>query len=85
MGFRVEGVTEASLTSDVFVACLFQDSWRVLAGLVPSALSEAVCKLREAQKKNQPQGAGLRLRSRVGNCKSPSAIRRYSQEAQKVA
>ena len=23
MGFRVEGVAEASLTSDVFVACLF--------------------------------------------------------------
>ena len=30
VGFRVEGVTEASLTSDVFVACLFQHSWRGL-------------------------------------------------------
>ena len=28
MGFRVEGVTEASLTSDMFVACLFQHSCR---------------------------------------------------------
>ena len=28
MGFRVEGVTEVSLTSDVFAACLFQHSWR---------------------------------------------------------
>ena len=33
MGIRVEGVTEASLTSDVFVACLFQFSCRGLAGL----------------------------------------------------
>ena len=39
VGFRVEGVTEASLTSDVFVACLFS----------PSASSEAVRKLREPQ------------------------------------
>ena len=42
MGFRVEGVTEASLSSDVFVACLFQHSWRGLAGLSPSAFSEGV-------------------------------------------
>ena len=42
MGFRVEGVTEASLTSDVFVACLFRHSWRGLAGLSPSAFSEGV-------------------------------------------
>ena len=40
MGFRVEGVTEASLTSDVFVACLFQHSRRGLAGLSPSAGGE---------------------------------------------
>ena len=44
VGFRVEGVTEASLTSDVFAACLFQHSWRGLAGL-----SEGVQKLREPQ------------------------------------
>ena len=42
-----------------------------LAGLGPSAFSEGVHKLRD-----RPEGAGLR--SRVGNCKSPSAIRRYS-------
>ena len=40
MGFRVEEVTEASLTSDVFVVCLFQHSCRGLAGLSPSAFSE---------------------------------------------
>ena len=33
-GVRVEGVTEASLTSDVLVACLFQHSCKGLAGLV---------------------------------------------------
>ena len=33
MEFRVEGGTEASLTSDVFVACLFQHSWRKFASL----------------------------------------------------
>ena len=27
MGFGVEGVTEANLTSDEFVACMFQHSW----------------------------------------------------------
>ena len=32
MGFRVVGVMEASLTSDVFVACLFQHSWRGSGG-----------------------------------------------------
>ena len=49
MGFRVAGVTEASLTSDVFVTCLLQHSWRGLAGLrlSPSTLSEGVHKLRE--------------------------------------
>ena len=31
MGFRVEGISEASLTSDAFVACL---SWTGLAGPV---------------------------------------------------
>ena len=37
MGFRVEGVRrQASLQ----VACLFQNSWRGLAGLSPSAFSE---------------------------------------------
>ena len=41
VGFRVEGVTEASLTSDVFVACLFQHSCRWLAGLSPGT-SEGV-------------------------------------------
>ena len=40
--FRVEGITEASLTSDVFVACLFQHSCKGLAGN-----SEGVRKLRE--------------------------------------
>ena len=72
MGFRVEGVTQASLTSDVFVACLFQHSWRGLAGRSPSAFSEGVRKLRE------PQETGLR--SRVGNCKSPRAVHRYSSD-----
>ena len=43
MGFRVEGVTEASLTSDVFVACLFQHSCRGLAGLSPSAFPQ-ICR-----------------------------------------
>ena len=47
MGFRVEGVKEASLTSDVFVACLLQHSCRRLAGLSPSACSEGVRKLRK--------------------------------------
>ena len=55
MGFRVEGVTEASLTSDVCVACLFQHSWRVLAGLSPLAFSEGVRKL---QDRNQGRGGG---------------------------
>ena len=49
VGFRVEGVTEANLTSDVSVACLFQHSCRGLAGLSPSASSERVRKLREPQ------------------------------------
>ena len=43
-GARVEGVTEASLTSHVSVACLFQHSWRGLAGLSPSAFSDGVRK-----------------------------------------
>ena len=50
MGFGVEGVTEASLASDVFVACLFQQSWRGFAGLNPLAfneVNEGVRKLRE--------------------------------------
>ena len=68
MGFRVEGVTEASLTSDVSVACLFQHSRRGLAGLSPSAFSEGVCKLWEPL--SRPQGS----------CKSPSAIRSYSPD-----
>ena len=46
--FRVEGVMEASLASDVFVACLFQHSWRGLAGLSPSAFSEGVRKYNKA-------------------------------------
>ena len=58
MGFRVKGVTEASFTSDVVVACLFQHSWKGLAGLSPSAFSEGGRKLGEPQ--NRPQGAGLR-------------------------
>ena len=41
---RVEGVAEASLASDVFVACLFQHAWRGLAGLSPSAIREGVRK-----------------------------------------
>ena len=45
VGLRVEGLTEASLTSDVFAACLFQHSWRGLAGLSPSAFSEGARKL----------------------------------------
>ena len=49
VGFRVEEVTEASLASDVFVACVFQHSGRGLAGLSPSASSEGVRKLREPQ------------------------------------
>ena len=57
---------EASLTSDVFVACLFQHSCRGLTGLSPSASSQGVRKLREPQPQNRPQGAGLRFR--VGNC-----------------
>ena len=39
----------ASLTSDVFVACLFQHERSGLAGLSPSAFSEGVRKLREPQ------------------------------------
>ena len=39
---------ETSLTSDVFVACLFQHSWRGLAGLSPSAHSEGVRKFSES-------------------------------------
>ena len=78
MGCRVEGVTEASLTSGVFVACLCQHSGRGLAGLSPSASSEGVRKLREPQPYNRPEGAGLRFR--VGNCMSPSAIRCYSPD-----
>ena len=38
-GVYGRGSNEASLTSDVFVACLFQPSWRGLAGLSPSASS----------------------------------------------
>ena len=49
VGFGVEGVTEASLTSDAFVTCLFQHSCRRLAGLSPSASCEGVRKLREPQ------------------------------------
>ena len=55
----VEGVTEASFTSDMFVACLG------LAGLCPSALSEEVRKLREPQLYNRP---GLRSRAETANC-----------------
>ena len=40
-------MTEASLTSDAFVAGLFQHSWRGLAGLSPLTFSEGVRKLRE--------------------------------------
>ena len=36
VGFGVEGATEASLTSDVFVACLFEHLGNGLAGLNPS-------------------------------------------------
>ena len=46
MGF--EEVTEASLASDVFVACLLQQSWTRLAGLSLSAFSEGVGKLLES-------------------------------------
>ena len=49
MGFRVEGVTEASLTSDVFVACLFQHPWKGLVGRSPSAFSERVLRSWAAQ------------------------------------
>ena len=49
MGFRVEGVTEAKLTSAVFVACPFQHSWRRLAGLRPSAFSEGARNLGKPQ------------------------------------
>ena len=38
MGFRVEEVREASLTSEVFVACLFQHSCRGWLGLVHQPL-----------------------------------------------
>ena len=47
--YRVEGATEASLSSDVFVARLFQHSGRGLVGLSPSASSAGVRKLREPQ------------------------------------
>ena len=56
MALRVEGVTEASLTSDVFVACLFQHSWRGLAGLSPS--SEGVRKFSEPWKREEGGGGG---------------------------
>ena len=58
MGLRVEGVTEASLTSGVFVACLFQHSCRGLAGLRPSAFSEGDRKLRVARGKGGGGGGG---------------------------
>ena len=52
-GFRVEGVTEASLTSDcLHVAALG------LAGLSPSALSEGVRKLRAWRGAEVGQGGG---------------------------
>ena len=38
-GVYGQGSNKASLTSDVFVACLVQPSWRGLAGLSPSASS----------------------------------------------
>ena len=57
---RVEGVTEASLTSDVIVACLFLHSWRGLAGLTPSAFSEGARKFGGAAE--PPHEAGLRSR-----------------------
>ena len=72
MGFKVEGVTEASLTADVFVACLFQHSCRGLAGHSPSALSEGVRKLREPQRQNRQKGQG-RGRGRVGPEVLPAA------------
>ena len=39
MGFRVEGVLQASLTSDMLVARRFQHSWRGLARLSHAATS----------------------------------------------
>ena len=59
VGFRVEGVTEASLTSDVFVACLFQHSCRGLAGLSPSASSQASRAATVEPAKNQGCVSGL--------------------------
>ena len=77
--FRVEGVTEASLNSDMFVACFFQHSGRRLAGLSPSTSSEGVSsQASRAAASNRPEGAVLRFR--VGNCMSPSAIRRTSPD-----
>ena len=66
MGFRVEGVTEASLASDKFVACLFQHSWRGLAVLSPSAYSEGVRKLREPY--SRPDCVSGQGKGRRGRC-----------------